>query len=403
MNIHKLLQRLQEFDADAAQQLEKEWNSKTKEINDLHNKLDLLERAIAADYDSILITELNLENPGPRIVYVNKGFEKLTGYKAKEVIGKTPRILQGPKTDRATLDRLKQNLIEGQSFFGQTVNYRKDGSEFINQWDIHPLENDKGEITHWVSYQHDVTERKNAEFNMGFDPATEYDKLDELGKSIIVDFDQQANIVYANKAFREMSGYQMDSLKTKKAYDILLEGSPKLNASFFESADDSKITSNYTLVQASGKEITVKVEASWLSVDGQPLFRTRITNLSLQSRVLDAITKIKSASDLKTNGTDNHPYRLILKKSDNNFVVENISPAFEERFGTWPKGTQIQHIDIPGVEKTEELQSWASQASNGHSVCENLKVEDEELTLYVKPLEHEQIMLYISPAYKVQI
>ncbi|MDV7397963.1 PAS domain S-box protein, partial [Arthrospira platensis SPKY1] len=105
--------------------------------------------------------------------------------------------------------------IEGQSFFGQTINYRKDGSEFVNQWDIHPLENEQGEITHWVSYQHDVTDRKNAEINLSFDPATEFDTLDELGKSIIIDFDTQGNILYANKAFREMSNFQMDMLKTR--------------------------------------------------------------------------------------------------------------------------------------------------------------------------------------------
>lgn len=58
-------------------------------------------------------------------------------------------MLQGEKTDRAILDRLKRRLIEGQAFFGHTINYRKDGSEFINQWDIHPLINAEGEVTHW--------------------------------------------------------------------------------------------------------------------------------------------------------------------------------------------------------------------------------------------------------------
>ncbi len=49
----------------------------------------------------------------------------MTGYLPEEVIGKTPRILQGPKTDRAILDRLKRRLIEGQAFFGHSINYRK--------------------------------------------------------------------------------------------------------------------------------------------------------------------------------------------------------------------------------------------------------------------------------------
>lgn len=82
--------------------------------------VELLENAIRNDYDSILITELNLEKPGPKIVYVNEGFTRMTGYSKEEAIGKTPRMLQGPKTDRAILDRLKRRLIEGQAFFGHT-------------------------------------------------------------------------------------------------------------------------------------------------------------------------------------------------------------------------------------------------------------------------------------------
>ena len=103
--------------------------------------VDLLESAIRNDYDSILITELTLEKPGPKIVYVNDGFIRMTGYSKSEAIGNTPRMLHGKKTDRVILDRLKRRLIEGQAFFGHTINYRKDGAEFINQWDIHPLIN----------------------------------------------------------------------------------------------------------------------------------------------------------------------------------------------------------------------------------------------------------------------
>lgn len=123
-------------------------------------QIELLEHAIRNDYDSIVITELNLEKPGPRIVYVNEEFTRMTGYSKEEIVGKTPRILQGPKTDRAMLKRLKQRLEEGQAFFGHTINYRKDGSEFINQWDVHPLINNQGEVTHWVSYQRDISEKK---------------------------------------------------------------------------------------------------------------------------------------------------------------------------------------------------------------------------------------------------
>ncbi len=76
----------------------------------------------------------------------------MTGYTVEEDIGKTPRILQGPKTERAELDRLHRCLSRGASFFGEEiVNYRKDGSEFVLEWYIVPLRNDAGEITHWMA------------------------------------------------------------------------------------------------------------------------------------------------------------------------------------------------------------------------------------------------------------
>jgi len=71
----------------------------------------LLIAAVENAQDVFLITEAEpVDEPGPRIVYANKAFEEMTGYTAAEVIGKTPRILQGPKTDRAALDRIRDAM-----------------------------------------------------------------------------------------------------------------------------------------------------------------------------------------------------------------------------------------------------------------------------------------------------
>ena len=176
--------------------------------------VELLENAIRNDYDSILITELNLEKPGPKIVYVNEGFTRMTGYSKEEAIGKTPRMLQGPKTDRAILDRLKRRLIEGQAFFGHTINYRKDGTEFINQWDIHPLINADGEVTHWVSYQRDVTEKKEtakAIFNTDFDELLKRREEFTL-KFGLSDEDSSIECRFVTEAFEEITGLNKNLL-----------------------------------------------------------------------------------------------------------------------------------------------------------------------------------------------
>jgi two-component system, cell cycle sensor histidine kinase and response regulator CckA len=123
----------------------------------------LLGSAVEQSKESIVITDSEIDAPGPRILFVNPAFTQMTGYSAEEAIGMTPRILQGPLTDKAVLSRLRQNLIECKKFEGQTINYRKDGKPFALEWQIAPVRNAAGKVTHFMAIQHDITERKRLE------------------------------------------------------------------------------------------------------------------------------------------------------------------------------------------------------------------------------------------------
>ena len=122
-------------------------------------ELQLLSSAVAQSTESILITDARISAPGPEILFVNPAFTQMTGYTALDVIGRTPRILQGPRTDPAVLRRLHDCLVRGEVFNGQTVNYRKDRTEFQLEWQVAPIRNAAGTITHFVALQRDVTER----------------------------------------------------------------------------------------------------------------------------------------------------------------------------------------------------------------------------------------------------
>jgi PAS domain S-box-containing protein len=124
--------------------------------------LRLLQAAMQQSGESVMITTANLELPGPEIIFVNPAFTKLTGYAAEEVIGKTPRIFQGPNTKRAVLDGVRAHLTEGKDFRFDVVNYRKDGSQFVLACHIAPIRGENGEITHYIDFQADATERNKA-------------------------------------------------------------------------------------------------------------------------------------------------------------------------------------------------------------------------------------------------
>lgn len=118
--------------------------------DDLKSFENILRTTLDANFSSIMISRAAADWP---VVYVNPAFTELTGYASDEVIGKTPSFLQGPKTDPVVIESLRTALAEGHMFHGKTVNYRKDGSEFMMEWKILPIFNSKNQTTHYLAVQ----------------------------------------------------------------------------------------------------------------------------------------------------------------------------------------------------------------------------------------------------------
>jgi len=123
----------------------------------------LLESALQSVGEAIMITTAAPEWLGSRIIFANRALSTMTGYKIDELLGKHPDVFQGPNTDTATLELCRQSLDETGTFFGETISYRKDGTEFDREFHITPIRNEKGETTHFVTVQRDVTEQRKRE------------------------------------------------------------------------------------------------------------------------------------------------------------------------------------------------------------------------------------------------
>lgn len=124
-------------------------------------QLRLLETCVSRLNDIVVITEAEpFEDPGHRIVFVNDAFERRTGYAREEVIGKTPRILQGPKTQAEELRRMGAVMRRWEPVRAELINYTKSGEEYWIELEVVPISNASGLYTHWVAVERDITLRK---------------------------------------------------------------------------------------------------------------------------------------------------------------------------------------------------------------------------------------------------
>lgn len=125
-------------------------------------RLRLLETVITQSKDAVMITNIDTSSEViPNIIFVNSAFTDMTGYKANEVIGKSPVMFFGPKSDILEFDKLKTAIQDYKECFIETISYKKNGEEFWINFSMIPVTNKDGEHSHWISIQRDVTEEKN--------------------------------------------------------------------------------------------------------------------------------------------------------------------------------------------------------------------------------------------------
>lgn len=123
-------------------------------------RLQLLERAIAASKNGVTIADARNNN---QLVYVNPGFEQMTGYTAAEVLGTNCRFLHGLERDQPELEKLRAAIKEGKNCTVVLRNYRKDGTLFWNELQLSPVYNGQNQLTHFIGIQTDISDRKKVE------------------------------------------------------------------------------------------------------------------------------------------------------------------------------------------------------------------------------------------------
>jgi diguanylate cyclase (GGDEF)-like protein/PAS domain S-box-containing protein len=196
-------------------------------IDGIENE-NILQAICDNSYNAILITDSNLELPGPKIVYINKAFTLNTGYTLEDLKDKTPRILQGEETSRSVLDDLKARCKAGKDFAGSSVNYAKDGSRYYVEWNISPIKNKQGQITHYISIQRNITHELQTIATL--------QKIIDLQKNIIVITDG-LKLNYVNESFQTFFGVKnLEEFLTQD--DCVCKRFSKIDGFYFQKTED---------------------------------------------------------------------------------------------------------------------------------------------------------------------
>jgi PAS domain S-box-containing protein len=212
-------------------------------------QLQLLKPAIEESNESIIIMMAQPDPPGPRIVYVNLAFTKTTGYSPEDVIGKTPHILQGPRTDQAALGQMLRGCLEGKVFHGETINYRKDRSEIHLEWTAWPVRNKRGDVTHIAAAQRDVTEPRRIEEELRRSEE-EFRSLFDLSTVGMAQVSPEGRYLRVNRKFCQMLGYSEEELLQLTLYDVTHPddrgiSAVKLDSSFADGAEEFSMEKRY--------------------------------------------------------------------------------------------------------------------------------------------------------------
>ncbi|WP_424404392.1 EAL domain-containing protein [Microcoleus sp.] len=176
-------------------------------------RLQLLESAVVNANDAIVIMDAgNRDISDPAIIYVNEAFTQMTGYRPEEIIGQTPSCLRGPDSDGAQVAKIRRAFSRLEPLRLELINYRKDGSTYWVELNSVPVADELGNVTHWVSVQRDISDRKRMEQAFFEEKELAQVTLHSIGDAVIAT-DSGGCISTLNPVAEKLTGWSTSEAK----------------------------------------------------------------------------------------------------------------------------------------------------------------------------------------------
>ncbi|MFM9027531.1 MAG: PAS domain S-box protein, partial [Bacteroidota bacterium] len=215
--------------------------------------------------NSIVITDAK-----GNITWVNKSFEKMTGYPLSEIEGKKPGLfLQGKNTDKETILYLSRQIREGDSFQCEILNYQKNGTPFWVRITGQPLFDKEGNVEQYFAIEEDITGQKESMLKLVWSEQ-KYRGIIENMDLGLVEFDTEDNVTLSNSSFCKITGYSESELSGQPLSELLRERNSNHESMMSHRKRHRGITEVYEV------EITDKSGSNkWLLVSKVLLFDTQ--------------------------------------------------------------------------------------------------------------------------------
>ncbi|MDX2175674.1 MAG: PAS domain S-box protein [Candidatus Sumerlaeia bacterium] len=176
-------------------------------------RLRLMSSVVTNASESVIVSRVAepSETAAPKITYVNPAFERLTGYSAEEVVGRSPMLLYGPKTDPRKADETRPSFREFKPFTVRITMYRKDGADFEARMSAFPISGPSGAFSHWVGVITDITRELEDQRRLEENERRFRQMVEEAG-DLIYTTDASGRFNYVNPLCLRFTGFTSDEL-----------------------------------------------------------------------------------------------------------------------------------------------------------------------------------------------
>lgn len=197
-------------------------NLQRQQLKKTSTEFEKLSMVASANKNGVLFTDKN-----GKITWVNESVQRMSGYSAQDMIGKTPiELFRGPATDSTVLREMVKNFEAGEAFNVQLVFYRPTGDYFWGECKGQPILDPQGNVLQYFTIIEDITTSKNLEEAVRNNEQKYRDIITNMNLGLL-EVDRNETITFANRSFCEISGYEMEELDGKIASDLFANSEGK--------------------------------------------------------------------------------------------------------------------------------------------------------------------------------